>query len=178
MAERLIGTFGSLAGVLSADRRALASAAAHPAAASQIRLVGEAMRHTLRQRIEARPLIGNRAALIDYLSSGMAAARVEQVRALFLDARHHLIADELMASGCVTEAPVYGREILKRALDVGATGLILVHNHPSGDPEPSESDIAVTRSIALAGRALDVQLHDHIIVAREGWVSLRDEGLF
>jgi DNA repair protein RadC len=102
---------------------------------------------------------------------------VEQLRVLFLNPRNILIADEVMARGTIDAAPIYPREILKRALDLGATALILAHNHPSGDPKPSAADIAATRTIVEGGRALGVVLHDHLILSRSGWVSLSAERL-
>ncbi len=111
-----------------------------------------------------------------YLQLDMAREPVERFRVLFLDAQNRLL-DETVADGSIKQAPVYPREVMRRALQVGATALILVHNHPSGDPSPSRSDIDMTRRIIDAGRELDVTVHDHLVVARTGWTSFRARGL-
>jgi DNA repair protein RadC len=116
--------------------------------------------------------------VIDYLFAAMAHEPVEQLRILYLNTRNRLLLDETVAEGSVNVAPVYPREIVRRSLEVGATALILAHNHPSGDPRPSREDIRVTRLVAAASGALDISLHDHVIVARSGWISLRAEGYF
>mgnify|MGYP000181445056 CR=1 FL=1 len=116
-------------------------------------------------------------ALIDYLTIAMAHLKVEQVRVLFLDVRNQLIADEVQGEGSIDEAAVHPREIIKRALDLGAGAIILVHNHPSGSPEPSRADIQITNKIAEAGRLLGVVVHDHVIIGRQGHVSLKAKGL-
>ena len=130
-----------------------------------------------RARLRKRPVIGNWQALIDYCRTSLAHESREHLTALFLDRKNHLIADETLASGTVDHVPVYPREILRRAIALDATALILVHNHPSGDPTPSQSDIDMTRRVAAALAAIDVTLHDHLIVGAEAEVSLRSEGL-
>ena len=122
------------------------------------------------------PVISTSEALLRYLHLDMAREPVERFRVLFLNAQNRLL-HETVADGCVSEAPVYPREIMRRALDVGATALILVHNHPSGDPTPSQTDIRSTQRIAEAGQALDISVHDHVIIARSGWSSFRALGL-
>jgi DNA repair protein RadC len=107
----------------------------------------------------------------------MARAQVEQFRVLFLDRKNRLIADEVQQTGTVDHTPVYPREILKRALEHGASALILVHNHPSGDPSPSRADIEITKEVAKAAQALGVQLHDHLIIGRAGHTSFKSQGL-
>jgi DNA repair protein RadC len=116
-------------------------------------------------------------ALLDYLRADMAHEPIERVRVLFLNSRNILIANEQMWEGSVDESAVYIREIMRRALDLHATAIIVVHNHPSGDPSPSQQDIRLTRDLAEAGRHLNVTLHDHIIVGANGHKSLRSEGL-
>jgi DNA repair protein RadC len=114
---------------------------------------------------------------MDYLTAVMARERVEQFRILFLDTRNRLIADEAQARGTVNHTPVYPREVVKRALELQATALILAHNHPSGDPTPSRDDIEMTREIVTAARALSIVLHDHVIIGNGCWLSFRREGL-
>ncbi len=146
-------------------------------AARHLRTIRSAIDRVSRAAIEGRPLMQAYQATIDYLMLVMGQLDVEQVRVLFLNARNVLIADETMARGTVDAAPIYPREVLKRALTLGATALILAHNHPSGDPQPSEADLTATRTLVDGGRALGIALHDHLILARTGWVSLRSEGL-
>jgi DNA repair protein RadC len=148
--------------------------------AAAVRYLGtirDAMLHALRTEAYGKPKLDDSQALIDYLSLDMALLPTERLRVLFLNTSNRLLYDETLAEGSVSEAPVYPREIMRRALEVGATALILAHNHPSGDPTPSRGDIDATRRIADAGRALDICIHDHVIVARSGWSSFRALGL-
>ena len=140
-------------------------------------MVRHVMLHVLRAEAAKAPVLGTSEGLIDYLFADMAYLPVERLRVLFLNSKNRLLSDELVSDGSVNEAPFYPREIMRRALEVGATALILAHNHPSGDPQPSDADIRATRRVAEAGRALDIRLHDHVIVARSGWSSLRMLGL-
>lgn len=135
------------------------------------------MLEILRQRATARPIISTSAALLDYLRASMADLPAELLRVLYLDGRNGLIADEVLGLGTIDQAPAYPREIMRLALEHGACALILVHNHPSGDPTPSKRDIQVTRNIAEAGRWLDMKVHDHLVVGRDGWTSFRSMGL-
>jgi DNA repair protein RadC len=134
------------------------------------------MLHALRPEALEGPVLGDSDAVAAYLFAAMAHARVEQLRVLYLDARNRLLLDETMSEGSVNIAPIYPREIVRRCLEIGATALILAHNHPSGDPEPSGEDIRLTRLVAAAGETLEIRLHDHVIVARSGWISLRAAG--
>ncbi len=178
LARTLITRFGSLAGVLNADARTLAN---HPGmgetSAAAMKIVAIAARRLAKAGVEDRPLLASWQALIDYLTIAMAHLKVEQVRVLFLDVRNQLIADEVQGEGSIDEAAVHPREIIKRALDLGAGAIILVHNHPSGSPEPSRADIQITNRIAEAGRLLGVMVHDHVIIGRNGHVSLKAKGL-
>jgi len=177
-ADLLVAEFGSLAGALAAEPAAQARALGGGAAAvHHLGVVRDAMLHALRSEALAGPTLGDSGALLDYLSLDMARLRKERLRVLFLNSRNRLLHDEIIAEGSVNGAPVYPREIIRRALEVGATALILVHNHPSGDPRPGKGDIEATRRIAEAGRALDICIHDHVIVARSGWSSFRTLGL-
>jgi DNA repair protein RadC len=178
LARTLLTRFGSLAGVLNADARTLAG---HPGmgetSAAAMKIVAIAARRLAKAGVEDRPLLASWQALIDYLTIAMAHLKVEQVRVLFLDVRNQLIADEVQGEGSIDEAAVHPREIIKRALDLGAGAIILVHNHPSGSPEPSRADIQITNKIAEAGRLLGVVVHDHVIIGRQGHVSLKAKGL-
>jgi DNA repair protein RadC len=131
----------------------------------------------LRAEVAERPILANWQALLDYLRADMAHHAIERVRVLHLNARNMLIRDELMNEGSIDEAPVYVREVIRRAIDLGSAAIILVHNHPSGDPSPSRADIDITRQVAEAGKRLGIAVHDHIIMGAEGHVSLRAQGL-
>ena len=138
----------------------------------------EAAAHRLAQRrVLSRPVISSWDALLDYVRAAMAHGSVETFRTLYLDRKNVLIADEEMARGTVDHVPVYPREVVKRALELNASALILVHNHPSGDPTPSEADIQMTRQIAEAAQVFSITLHDHLIVGRQGERSFRSDGL-
>jgi DNA repair protein RadC len=175
--DKLVDEFGSLGAVLAAEPAALARTVGDEGAVRQVRAVRAAMLQALRTEALAGPILSDSRALTDYLFAEMAHLAVERLRVLFLNARNRLLADETMAEGTISEAPIYPREILRRALEVGATALILVHNHPSGDPQPSNSDIDATRRVFDAARALEIVLHDHVIIARSGWTSFRALGL-
>jgi DNA repair protein RadC len=142
-----------------------------------IRTFAEGGRRLLRSQVMNRPLLGSWNQLLDYLSVAQAERSTEQFRLLFLDAKNRLIADEVQQTGTIDETPVYPREVAKRALELGAAALIVVHNHPSGDTTPSKADIAITREIAGALKALDIALHDHLIVGRGQHASFRTLGL-
>lgn len=178
IAKSLLKRFGSLAGVLNADAVVLAE---HPqmgeASAAALKIVSLAARRLARQEIRQKPVLGSWQALIDYLHIDMAHLTVERVRVLYLNAQNILIHDEHVGDGSVDEAAIHPREVIRRAMDLGATALILVHNHPSGCPEPSRADIQITNRIAEAGRLLGIVVHDHVIIGREGHVSLKSKGL-
>jgi DNA repair protein RadC len=140
-------------------------------------MIREAMLHALRAKATAGPVLTDSAALLDYLTLDMAHLSTEQLRVLFLNKRNELLDDRVLAEGSVDATPVYPREIIRRALEIGATALILVHNHPSGDPTPSRGDVEATRRVAAAAQALDICIHDHVIIGREGWSSFRSLGL-
>ena len=178
LAKSLINTHGSFAGVLAASQQALLETRGlgqHSVAA--IKLVHAAVLRTAKAEVIRRPVLNNWDRLMEYLNAALARERVEHFRVLFLDTRNRLLADEAQGRGTVNHTPVYPREVVKRALDLHATALILVHNHPSGDPTPSAEDVAMTREIRDAARALSVTLHDHVIVGNGRWLSFRREGL-
>ncbi len=166
--------FGSIGAVLHAQYRATEN---RPAEAI-LSLVREAILVSFKDDMLERVSLSKASDVIEYLVVAMAQLPVEEVRVLFLDGKNRLISDEVVSRGTISEAPIYPREILKRSLVLDATALILAHNHPSGDPQPSEGDIDATRRLAAAGKELGLTVHDHIIVGREGWVSLRDWAAF
>ena len=177
-AKALIGRFGSLAAVLNADHRALADVEGMgEVSAAALKAVALAARRMARGEVRQQPVLGSWQALLDYLAIDMAALTVERVRVLYLNAQNRLILDHHVGDGTVDEAAIHPREVIRRGLDLGASALILVHNHPSGNPEPSRADIQITQRIAEAGRHLGITVHDHVIVGREGHVSLRAKGL-
>ena len=135
------------------------------------------MLHGLAVRASAAPILDNLEAAADYMRVLLADEPAEQVWTLFLDVKARLIATELVSLGSVREAAIYPREIVRRALELGATTLILVHNHPSGDPAPSQADVELTQRLVAAAGTLDMQVYDHIVVGRSGWTSLRSRGL-
>jgi DNA repair protein RadC len=178
IAAHLIDDFGTLADLLAAsDDRIRYACSAIPKAVALIGLVKTILRETLAFQLLREPIIAGSQALRDYLVHRLAFADHEIVIGLFLDTRKALIRDMVLSEGTLRQAHIYPREIAKRALEVGAASLILVHNHPSGDSRASRDDITITREIAAACRAIEVNLFDHIIVARSGWSSFRAEGL-
>ena len=147
------------------------------AGAAALKTVHAAALRLAQAELIDRPLLNNWDALIDYLTAALSRERVEQFRVLFLDTRNRLLADEAQARGTVNHTPVYPREVMKRALELHASALILVHNHPSGDPAPSRDDIEMTQEVKRAATTLSIVLHDHIIVGNGNWLSFRKEGL-
>lgn len=178
LAHALVKRFGSLAAVLNADAKTLAL---HPGmgetSAAALKIVAIGARRLAREAVRAQPVLGSWQALIDYLTIDMAHLTVERVRVLYLNTQNMLIHDDHVGDGSIDEAQIHPREVIRRALDLGATALIIVHNHPSGSPQPSRADIQVTNRIAEAGRLLGIVVHDHIIIGREGHVSLKAKGL-
>ena len=178
LAKRLLRAFGSFEGVLSADAGELAGVdGMGEAAVVALKAVAVAARWLAREQVLNRPAISNWQALLDYCRIAMAHAPKEQFRILFLDRRNHLIADELQQEGTVDHTPVYPREVIRRALELHASAIILVHNHPSGDPTPSQADIDMTREIAEAARRLGIRLHDHVVISLSGHTSFKALGL-
>jgi len=178
IAKALLARFGSFAGAIAAplaDLRAIEGLG--EAGAAALKTVQAAALRLARTEILHRPLLDNWERLIGYLTAALARERVEQFRVLFLDNRNHLLADEVQARGTVNHTPVYPREVVKRALELHASALILVHNHPSGDPTPSPEDVEMTNEVREAARILSITLHDHVIVGNGRWLSLRREGL-
>jgi DNA repair protein RadC len=174
VAKALIARFGSFAEVLAAPERLLKEVeGVGEAAVTELKIVQAAGQRMTAGMVKNRPVLGSWSGVLDYCRAAMAFADKEQFRILFLDKRNALIADELQQSGTVDHTPVYPREVVKRALELSASALILVHNHPSGDPTPSRADIDMTKRIVEIAAPLGVAVHDHIIVGREGHASLR-----
>ncbi len=178
LAKALLKRFGGFAEVISAEPQRLA----------EVRGVGEAVIATLkvvqaaairlsRNRIMGRPVISSWDALLDYCQASMAYSTTEQFRILFLDRKNALIADEVQQKGTVDHTPVYPREVVKRALELGASALIMVHNHPSGDPTPSGADIDMTRQVIEAGKPLGIAVHDHVVVGKGAYTSFKSLGV-
>jgi DNA repair protein RadC len=178
LAKELLKEFCTLGGVLAADSQRLTR---HPRinerALALFGLVRELGRRLAREALIDRPVISSWPQLVDYCRLGLAEEATERFRILFLDRKNRLIADELQQRGTVDHVPVYPREVIKRALDLGASGLILVHNHPSGDPTPSRADIEMTLEVREVAEKLGIQIHDHVIVGKQGTRSLRQLGL-
>lgn len=178
LARSLIQRFGSLAAVLNTPPATLVN---HPgmgeSSAAALRIVAVASQRMARQAVREQPVLGSWQALIDYLTIDMAHLTVERVRVLYLNTRNMLILDDHLGDGSLDSAEIHPREVIRRALDLGAAALILVHNHPSGSPEPSRADIQLTNRIAEAGRLLNITVHDHVIIGRDGHVSLKAKGL-
>ncbi|MFC3101125.1 RadC family protein [Altererythrobacter lauratis] len=178
MAKALLARFGSLAGVLNAEPAALKQVRGlSDAGVGALKIAALAARRMARSEVQAQPVLGSWQALLDYLAIDMAHLNHERVRVLYLNIKNRLLLDHLVHDGTIDEATIHPREVIKRGLDIGASALILVHNHPSGNPEPSRADIQMTNRIAEAGRLLGITVHDHVIVGREGQVSLRAKGL-
>ena len=174
IAKDLIATFGSFPEVISAPAARLAEITGMGAAAiTELKIVHAAAIRLARGQVRKRPVLSSWSNVIDYCRTTMAFAEKEQFRVLFLDKRNQLIVDELQQTGTVDHTPVYPREVVKRALELSATALILVHNHPSGDPTPSHADIEMTRTIVEVAKPLGIAVHDHIIVGRDGHASFK-----
>lgn len=177
-AAALLQRFGSLSGVLGASVEALATTPGMTlCAAEDLRRAQELAVRLAKAQIAPRSIISSWTALLSYVGLKLRHQRQEQFRVLFLDVRNQLIRDEVLGSGTVDHAPVYPREVIRRALELSASNLILVHNHPGGDPTPSRADIDMTKQIIEAGRLLKIAVHDHLVVGRDGVASFKSLGL-
>ncbi|MFV0292414.1 MAG: RadC family protein [Paracoccus sp. (in: a-proteobacteria)] len=178
LARRLIDTFGDFSRVLTAPETRLAQVSGiGPAVITELKIVAAAAQRMARSKVMHRPVLSGWNALLDYCHAAIAHADTEEFRVLFLDRKNILIADEPQGRGTVDHVPVYPREILRRALELGASALILVHNHPSGDPTPSEADIAMTHRIQTGADVMGITIHDHLIIGAGREVSFRQESL-
>jgi DNA repair protein RadC len=174
LAKALLKKFGSFAEVIHAPEALLREVdGVGDASISQLKLIAAAATRVAKGELQQRTQLSSWNDVIDYCRSSMAFADKEQFRILFLDKRNQLISDEVQQTGTVDHTPVYPREVIKRALELSATAIILVHNHPSGDPTPSQADIQMTRAIVDIARPLGIAVHDHIIVGRNGHASLK-----
>jgi DNA repair protein RadC len=174
IAKELLKTFGSLAEVLAAPRDRLAKVGGlGEDSATDIKIVQAAASRLLRGEVKGRDVLSSWSAVLDYCRAAQGFAETEAFRILFLDKRNKLIADEVQQVGTVDHTPIYPREVVKRALELSATAIILVHNHPSGDPTPSRADIDMTKAIVDVAKPLGIAVHDHIIVGRDGHASLK-----
>ncbi len=178
LAKTLLKRFGSFAEVISAETSDLAGIEGMgEGAIATLKAVQAAALRLARDEIIERPVLSNWQKLMDYCRAAMAYEKTERFRVLYLNRKNVLIADEVQQKGTVDHTPVYPREVVKRALELGATALIMVHNHPSGDPTPSQADIEMTREVMAAGEKLGIVLHDHVIVSKGGHNSFKSMGL-
>ncbi len=177
IAKRLLDQFGGIGPLLSADAETLKREGVSDAAIGALKIAEATALRLLETRMEGRPVLSSWDALGDYLQAAMSHSPVEEVRVLFLNTKNMLIANEAMWRGSVDEASMHVREVMKRAIAHGATAIIIVHNHPSGDPTPSQADVKLTRELVDAGRHMKIAVHDHVIVGSQGRTSLRAMGL-
>ena len=178
LAKRLLHDFGGIAGLLSAEPAAIARVeGVSDTAVAALKIVQAASLRMLRIKASEAPILASWEALLDYLRADMAHILIERVRLLHLNGKNMLIRDEVIAQGSVDQAAVHVREVISRALQLGSSAIILVHNHPSGDPAPSRADITLTREIVDAGKRLGIAVHDHVIIGGEGHSSMRTMGL-
>jgi DNA repair protein RadC len=174
LAKRLIARFGSFAEVINAPDLLIEEVkGAGPRVVQELKIVRAAALRLMQRQVMQKPVLGTWAQVVDYCRASMAYETRELFRILFLDKKNRLIADEIQGEGTVDHTPVYVREVVKRALELSSTAIVLVHNHPSGDPAPSRADIEMTKQIIDAARPLGVLVHDHVIVGRQGHVSFR-----
>jgi DNA repair protein RadC len=177
LAKRLLHDFGGIGALLGASADTLRREKLTDATIAALKIAQATALRLLETRIEDRPVLSSWDSLGDYLHASMAHRRTEEVRVLFLNAKNMLIANEALWQGSIDEASVHVREVIARAIALGATALIIVHNHPSGDPTPSSQDIRLTRDLVEAGRHMKVTIHDHVIVGAQGRTSMRASGL-
>lgn len=178
LAKSLLAAFGSLGGVMNASTTELMRVPGMSEnIAAALRVVTVTAQRIMKQELINTPVLNSWARLMDYCHATMAHEKKEHFRILFLNKKNELIADEIQGSGTVDHTPAYPREIMKRTLELGATAIILMHNHPSGDSKPSKADIDMTKAIQRAAEPLNIIVHDHVIIARKGYTSFRSEGL-
>lgn len=178
LAKALLKEFGGIGGLLAADAEALGRVKGMgETSVAALRIVRATALRLLRNDLDARPVLSNWQAVLDYLRADMAHHAIERVRVLHLNTRNMLIRDELVSEGTIAEAAVHVREVIRRAIDLGSAAIILVHNHPSGDPQPSRADIDLTRKTIDAAGQFDIAVHDHVVIGTKGHASLRAMGL-
>jgi len=176
-AAALLKAFPSIGHVITAEASQLRALGLTGRNIAMFRLVREIACRMARGEVRSRPVLSNWPALLGYLQTAMAYEQIEQFRILFLDRKNNLIADEVQQRGTVNHTPVYPREVMKRALVLNASALVLIHNHPSGDPKPSREDIQTTRELKAAANALEIELHDHVVIGHGNHASFRSLGL-
>ena len=176
-AKALIASFGGIGPLLCAGADTVRREGLSDGVIGAIKIAEASALRLLESRVEGRPILSSWGALGDYLQAAMAHSPVEEVRVLFLNAKNMLLANEAMWRGSVDEASVHVREVISRATQLGATAIIIVHNHPSGDPSPSQQDIRLTRDLIEAGRHMKIAIHDHVIVGSQGRSSMKALGL-
>jgi DNA repair protein RadC len=177
MAQQLLGRFGGLSGLFHAEANAIEGLIGRrPDIALQLTLLGDLVRETLRDRAHGMTVFPTPQAVLDFVRFDMLGRRRETLRILYLDGGNHLLSDDIIAEGTVSSLTFHPREVLRRAIEVNASAMILVHNHPSSPPHASAEDIAATQCTARLAAELGIILHDHLIIARGGWCSLRAEG--
>lgn len=178
LAKALMDRFGSYAEVISADPKALKEVkGVGNSIVIAFKVVRESALRMARDELIDKPVLSNWQKLIDYCRASMAYQSIEQFRILYLNRKNMLIADEVQQQGTIDHTPVYPREVVKRALELGATAIIMVHNHPSGDPSPSQADIEMTKEVQDAGSKLGILIHDHVIVSKNGHNSFKAMGI-
>lgn len=179
IAKSMIKAFGSFAQVVHApENRLLEISGVGQSVIAELKLIRASALRLMKAEVMERPILSSWQALIDYCHAAMAYETREQFRIIFLDKRNRVVADEVQQQGTVDHTPVYIREVVKRALDLSATAIILAHNHPSGDPTPSRADIEMTKQIVTAAKNLGITVHDHIIIGKDGHASFKALGLF
>lgn len=177
LAKELLKEFGDLWSLVRASPTQLETFGLTDGVIVALRSIGEVAARGLKAKVKDKPVISSWDQLLDYCHAVMGAEKVEQFRLIFLDNKNKVMSDELQQRGTVNHTPAYPREIVKRALDLGASALILVHNHPSGDPTPSKADIELTQDIIAAASPLGIKVHDHLIISRKKHASLKSLGL-
>jgi DNA repair protein RadC len=178
LAKQLLAHYGNLASLFAADAENLKKQPGlGERSTAAIKIVQAAALRMLSEPVREMPVLSSWQSLLDYLRADMAHLTTERVRVLYLNAKNQMIRDEIASEGSIDQAAIYTREIIRRAMDLGAAAVILVHNHPSGDSAPSRQDISMTREIADAGKKLGIAVHDHIIVGKDGYSSMRSAGL-
>lgn len=178
LAKDLIAHFGSLSEILNAPVDELTKIdGIKEKTAIALKSIAALSHRAMKNEFTKKPILNSWTRLMDYCHATMAHEKKEHFRILFMNKKNELIADEIQGSGTVDHTPAYPREIMKRALELGATAMILMHNHPSGDPKPSQADVDMTRQIILAAQPFNITVHDHIIISRNGYTSLKNQGL-
>ncbi len=178
LAKQLIAYYGSFAALLTADAENIArQPGMGETSTAALKIVQAAALRMLSEPVRDMPILASWQSLLDYLRADMAHLTTERVRVLYINSKNMLIRDEVAGEGSIDQAPIYVREVIRRAIDLGAAGMILVHNHPSGDSTPSRQDITLTREIIEAGKRLGINVHDHVIIGKDGFSSMRSAGL-